>query len=58
MEKGHDLGHDHGDHDHGDAELTITAKKASKVKYVVAGTSFSVEGVDKGSFVIAFNQRN
>ena len=55
MAKRHDLGHDHGDHDHGDAELSITAKKASKVKRVVSGTSFSVEGLDKGSFVIASN---
>ena len=31
------------------------AKEASKVKRVVAGTSFSVEGLDKGSFVIASN---
>jgi len=48
-------GHDHVDHDHGDAELSITATKASKVKRVVAGTSFSVAGLDKGSFVIASN---
>ena len=50
-------GHVHVDHDHGDAELTITATKASKVKRVVAGTSFSVAGLDKGSFVIASNRK-
>ena len=59
MAKGHDHdhhGHDHG-HNHGEEVLEFSAKKPSKLKAVDAVASYSVEGVDGGSFAIASSKK-
>ena len=38
-------------------ELSLTAKKVSKVKAFDADSSFSIEGMDNGSFAIASNKK-
>ena len=57
MDYGHDHGHNHG-HDHGDhQQMSLTPKKVSKVKAFDADSSFSVEGMDNGSFAIASSKK-
>ena len=53
MDYGHDHGHDHGDHQ----QMSLTPKKVSKVKAFDADSSFSIEGMDNGSFAIASNKK-
>ena len=51
-------GHDHHDHpDHGAEVLEFSAKKPSKVKAVEPDASYSVEGIDSGSFAIASSKK-
>ena len=53
MDYGHDHGHEHGDHQ----QMSLTPKKVSKVKAFDADSSFSIEGMDNGSFAIASNKK-
>ena len=48
-----DYGHDHGDHQ----QMSLTPKKVSKVKAFDVDSSFSIEGMDNGSFAIASNKK-
>ena len=46
-------GYNHGDHQ----QMSLTPKKVSKVKAFDADSSFSIEGMDNGSFAIASNKK-
>tara|TARA_B100001173_G_C15806472_1_gene470023 strand:- start:295 stop:573 length:279 start_codon:yes stop_codon:yes gene_type:complete len=46
-------GHNHGDHQ----QMSLTPKKVSKVKAFDADSSFSIEGMDNGSFAIASTKK-